>query len=95
MPGAIRVILLDDAGLLLDDFGLGTGAGHGRTEEHVDDEHNQEEDAESDAQIEQPERLDARTSCYRHYIQNTTGKRKYFCFFLEKMREKTKIIKGK
>lgn len=64
MPGAIRVILFYDAGLFFDDFGLGTRAGHGRAEEHVDDEHNQEEDAESDAQIEQPQRLNTRTSSH-------------------------------
>ena len=75
VPWAVRVILLDDAGFLLDDFCFGTGAGHGRTEEHVDDEHNQEEDAESDAQIEQPQRLDARTSCYRHCIRQWRNQR--------------------
>lgn len=59
MPGAIRVVFFNDAGLFLDDFCLGTRAGHGRAEKYVDDEHNQKEDAESDAQIEQPQRLDA------------------------------------
>ena len=68
VPGTIGIILLDDAGLLLDDFCLGTRAGHGRAQEHVDDEHDEEQDAESDAQVEQPQRLDARTRCHGNCI---------------------------
>jgi len=49
MPGSVRIIFFDNAGFFFDDFGLGTGTGHGRTEEHVDDQHNNEEDSESDA----------------------------------------------
>lgn len=64
MPGAVGIVLFNDAGLLLDDFRLGAGAGHGRAEEYVDDEHDEEEDAESDAQVEEPQRLDARTSSH-------------------------------
>jgi hypothetical protein len=82
VPGAVRVILFYDAGLLFDDFGLGTRAGHGRAEEHVDDEHNQEEDAESDAQIEQPKRLNTRTSCHCHYKRDKRSQDKHtFIFF--------------
>lgn len=58
MPGAIRVIVLDDARVLLDDLGACTAAGHGRAEEDVDDEHDEEHDAERDAQPEQPRRVD-------------------------------------
>ena len=35
---------------------LGAGAGHGRAEEDVDDQHDEEENAEGDAEIEKPDR---------------------------------------
>ena len=70
MPGAIGIVLFDDAGLLLDDLRFGTGAGHGRAEEDVDDEHDQEEDAESDAQVQQPQRLDPRARSHCHCNQS-------------------------
>ncbi len=56
----------DDGGLFLDDLGLGAGASHGRTQEDVDDEHNEEEDAEGDTQVQQPQRMDTRTIQHRH-----------------------------
>ena len=33
-------------------------AGHGRAEEDIDDEHDQEEDAKGDAEVEEPDRRD-------------------------------------
>ena len=49
MPGSVRIIFFDNAGFFFDDFGLGTGSGHGRTEDHVDDQHNNEEVSDSAA----------------------------------------------
>ena len=54
-PG-VRVELLDH-GLILVRIGEirpCARAGHGRTEEHVDDEHEEEEDPEHDAKVEEP-----------------------------------------
>lgn len=59
MPAAIRVVVLDDAGLLFDDVSTGARARHRRAQEHVDDEHDEEHESESYAQIEQPWRPDA------------------------------------
>lgn len=49
MPRSVRIVFFDDAGFLLDDFSFGARARHGRAEEHVDDQHDNEEDPESDA----------------------------------------------
>ena len=55
MPGpGVGVELLDDGRLLLDRVSPGARTRHGRAEEHVDDEHHQEEDAEGHAQVEHP-----------------------------------------
>ena len=55
MPGpGVGVKLLDDGRLLLDRVGPRAGAGHSRAEEHVDDEHHEEEDPEGHAQVEHP-----------------------------------------
>lgn len=66
LPGAVlrsvprpRVgVKLLDHGLLFippgRDVGPGAGARHGRAEEDVDDEHQEEEDAEHDAEVQQP-----------------------------------------
>jgi len=47
-------IVVIDGGLLLDDLGLGAGAGHGGAEEDVNEEHDAEEDCESNAEPHQP-----------------------------------------
>lgn len=72
MPGSVRIVFFDDGRLLLDDFRFGTGARHGRTEEHVDDEHNQEEDTEGDAKVEEPKRLNPGARRYRHCKTSVT-----------------------
>lgn len=57
MPAPVGVVVLDDAGLLLDDLGPGTRTGHGGAQEDVDDQHDEEHDAERDAQVQQPVRV--------------------------------------
>ena len=59
LPGtSIWVEVLQVARLLLLLGVLAAGAGHGRAEEDVDDEHDKEEDAKGDAEVEQPDRRD-------------------------------------
>ena len=53
MPAAVRVVVFE-TGILLHYFSLGAGAGHGRAQEAVDDHHDEEEQAERDAEVEQP-----------------------------------------
>ena len=53
MPAAVGVVVLE-TGVLLDHLGLGTRARHGRAQEAVDDHHDEEEQAERDAQVQQP-----------------------------------------
>ena len=55
-PG-VGIELLDHGLILVVGVGEicpGTGAGHRRAEEDIDDEHEQEEDTEHDAEVEQP-----------------------------------------
>lgn len=52
MPASVRVILLDHRGLLFYDLSPSAGAGHGRAKEHVDDEHEEKEEAEGYAEVE-------------------------------------------
>lgn len=59
MPAAVRVVVLDDAGLLFDDVGAGARARHCRAQEHVDDEHDEKHEPERYAQVQQPRRPDA------------------------------------
>lgn len=58
MPAAVRVVVFDDAGLLFDDVGTGARARHRRAQEHVYDEHDEEHESESYAQVQQPRRPD-------------------------------------
>lgn len=58
VPAAIGVVVLDDRGLLLDYLGARAAARHRRAEEHVDYEHNQEEDGQGYGQPEEPARVD-------------------------------------
>ena len=59
LPGtSIWVKVLQVARLLLLLGVLAAGAGHGRAEEDVDDEHDKEEDAKGDAEVEEPDRRD-------------------------------------
>jgi len=51
VPAAVRVVVLDDARLLLDDVGAGARARHRRAQEHVDDEHDEEHEPERYAQV--------------------------------------------
>ena len=53
MPAAVGVVVLE-TWVLLHYFSLRAGAGHGRAQEAVDDHHDEEEQAERDAEIEQP-----------------------------------------
>ena len=57
VPAAVWIVVLDDRGLLLDDLGARAAARHRRAEEDVDDEHDQQENAESYRQPEQPARV--------------------------------------
>lgn len=52
----VGVKLFDDGRFLVDGVhgAFGTGAGHGCAQEHVDDEHHQEQDPERDAQVGHP-----------------------------------------
>lgn len=59
VPAAVRVVVLDNAGLLLDDVGARARACHRRAQEHVDDEHDEEHEAERYAQVQQPRGPDA------------------------------------
>lgn len=59
VPAAVRVVVLDDAGLLFDNIGAGARARHRRAQKHVDDEHDEEHEPERDAQVQQPRRSDA------------------------------------
>lgn len=59
MPGPVRVVVLDDARFLLDYFCPGARARHRRAQEDVDDEHDEEEDAQSDGEPKQPRGMDA------------------------------------
>jgi len=59
MPAAVRVVVFNDAGLLLDDVGAGARARHRRAQEHVDDQHDEEHEPERYAQVQQPRRPDA------------------------------------
>ena len=62
MPrSGVGIELLDDGRLLVGgvavDGGLGAGAGHGRAQQDVDDEHHQKEDAEGHAEVHHPRRV--------------------------------------
>jgi len=59
VPAPVGVVVLDDAGLLLDDLGARARARHRGAQEDVDDEHDEEEHPESDAQPQQPRRAHA------------------------------------
>lgn len=59
MPASVGVIILYDGRFLLNDFSAGTGAGHGRAQEHIDDEHNKEHEAKCYTQVHKPGRGDA------------------------------------
>ena len=50
----VNAVIVIDGGLLLDDLAPGAGAGHGRAEEDVDEQHDGEEDPEGDAQPQEP-----------------------------------------
>lgn len=54
MPATIRIVVFDDRRLLLDNVGPGAAAGHRRAKEYVDYEHDEEQNAESYCQPEQP-----------------------------------------
>lgn len=54
MPRPIRIIILDDTRLLLNDLSACACARHRRTQENINDQHDQEEYAEGDRQPEQP-----------------------------------------
>ena len=52
--GLVDGVVVVDAGLLLDDLGLGAAAGHGAAEEDVDEQHDAKQDAKCDAEVGQP-----------------------------------------
>lgn len=54
MPAPVRIVVLYDAGLFLDNLGPRARASHGRAQEYVDDEHEEEEDPQGDGQPQQP-----------------------------------------
>lgn len=54
LPGPVRIVLLDDAGVFFDDLSPGAGTRHGRAQENVDHQHDEEEHSEGDAQPQQP-----------------------------------------
>lgn len=54
VPRPVRIIILNDARLLLDDLGPGAGARHRRTQEDVDDEHDEEQHSQCNAEPQQP-----------------------------------------
>ncbi len=58
VPGSIGIVLFDDRRLLLNDLRLGARAGHSGAQEDVDDQHDQEENSESDAEVKKPQWLD-------------------------------------
>lgn len=58
VPGSIGIVLFDDRRLLLNDLRLGARAGHRGAQEDVDDQHDQEENSESDAEVKKPQWLD-------------------------------------
>lgn len=58
VPTAVRVVVLDNAGLLFDDVSAGARARHRRAQKHVDDEHDEEHEPERYAQVQQPRRPD-------------------------------------
>lgn len=51
MPAPVRVIIFYYAGFLLYDFSPSTGTCHCRTEEDVDNEHDEEHDSKCYAQV--------------------------------------------
>lgn len=59
MPRPIRIIIFNNTRLLLDNLSPGASARHSRTQEDVDDQHDEEEDAQSDGQPQQPRRMHA------------------------------------
>lgn len=59
VPAAVRVVVFDDAGLLLDNVGTGARARHRRAQEYVDNEHNEEHEPERYAQVQEPRWPDA------------------------------------
>jgi len=66
VPGSVGIVLFDNAGFFLDDLSFGARAGHGRAEEYVNDQHDDKQDPESDAQVEQPQRLNPRARRHSH-----------------------------
>lgn len=59
MPTPVGVVVLYYTGFLLYDLCACAGTRHGRAEEHVDDEHDQEHETKRNAEVEQPGRSDA------------------------------------
>lgn len=54
VPATIRIVIFDDGWFLLDGIGPGATAGHRGTEEYVDNEHDEEQNAKNHGQPEQP-----------------------------------------
>ena len=59
MPATIRIVVLDNRWLLLDNVRSGAAAGHRRAEEYIDYQHDEEQNAKSHRQPQQPQRMNA------------------------------------
>lgn len=59
MPATIRIVVLDNRWLLLDNVRSGTAAGHRRAEEYIDYQHDEKQNAKSHRQPQQPQRMNA------------------------------------
>lgn len=50
MPTSIRIIIFNNTRFFFDYFGSGAGASHGRAQENIDDQHDEEKNTKSYAQ---------------------------------------------
>jgi len=59
MPTSVRIIIFNDTRFFFDYFGSGAGAGHGRAQENIDDQHDEEKNTKSYAQPQKPTGVNA------------------------------------
>lgn len=82
MPATIRIVVLDNRWLLLDNVRSGAAAGHRRAEEYIDYQHDEKQNAKSHRQPQQPQRMDAavlvqRLNGYQTNVTLTTALRRH------------------